>query len=171
MVLIHKRDVDIIEMLKNYKLIKPDQLIRLFQDNTTKHRIAALLKTKVIVEENGFLRLADQGSIKCSYNDNKAFEVLVYFMQNFKDKVTYHIPEEYPFNLLFVLNGKLYDVAVIDPGQEELQCQLINRSHAERILAVVEDLDQARKIKRLINEKEVGFFTVDETSVNFYESC
>jgi|GEM_PF-2636388 len=171
MILRHQRDIEILKILGNYKRLRKEHICRFFPDETTKYRIKALLNQKVIVEDGEYLKVNDASKIKYSYNEDKAFEVLLYFIEHFKDKVEHHSPEEYPFTLFFTLNNKLYDVAVIEPGQEDIQCQLINNSMAGRVLIVVENMAQAQKVKSLIRDKELGYITIDNGEVSYYEDA
>lgn len=71
-----------------------------------------------------------------------ALEVLVYF----KKKVKWHVRGNYPYCISFYMNNKVFDVVVIMEGEEAMMSALINRTIAERVIAVVEKADSIRNL-------------------------
>lgn len=84
----------------------------------------------------------------------KALEVLVYF----RKKVKWHMRSEFPYHITFYMNDKVFDIAVIEEGEETMMSAAINRTRAERIIAVVEN---AENIKQTKIDKTLRFCTVN----------
>lgn len=165
MIIRHQRDYEIIEMLRKYGPLKREQLIRYWGDENTKYRLKSLLRNKEIKEENGFIDCTTSFS-KGRDNQYKAFELLI----KFKNEITSHYPADYPFTMIFSKDNKLYDVAVIDEGQEVIQCDLINRTGAKNIIAIIKDEEQAIIVKKMIDkEKNLTFLIIEEGNIEMLE--
>jgi len=165
MLLKHVRDVEIIDLLRKYGPLTQDQLIRYFGDETTKHRLKALIRDKEIRENGGFL---DITGARKGYGElkHKAFELLI----KFKDSIQMHEASDYPFDLVYIRNNNVYDVAVIERGQEMIQAQLINRSQAKRIVLIVENEKQAQIVRECLNtDANIVFLIVEGSNVEMLE--
>jgi hypothetical protein len=84
----------------------------------------------------------------------KALEVLVHF----KKKVNWHMHGDFPFQISFYMNDKVFDVAVIEEGEEAMMSAAINRTYAERVIAVI---DREENISRIKINKPVRYCTVN----------
>jgi hypothetical protein len=83
-----------------------------------------------------------------------ALEVLVHF----RKKIKWHMHGEFPYHITFYMNDKVFDVAVIEEGEEAMMSAAINRTTVERVIAVIEDLESIKQIKI---DKTLRFCTVN----------
>lgn len=141
-------EVEIIKVLENYGYLKEDQIIKYFKSEKTEKCLGFLYSKGLITRRDGFVALRGVSSDPSAI---KAFDVLLYF----RDEIETHWPATYPFTIYFMKAGKHYDVAVIPPGSETVICAVINRSCAERVIAVIDSEEQIDEIEI---EKPVLFF-------------
>ncbi|URZ05934.1 DUF5697 family protein [Clostridium felsineum] len=95
----------------------------------------------------------------------RAIDIYIYLINADKEKnIEWCTLNEFPFVMSFFRNGKVFDVAVIEEGEELIYSTAINRSVAERIIIVIENEKQIEKIK--INEK-VKYCTIKDGAVIF----
>lgn len=74
--------------------------------------------------------------------------------------------ESFPFTLAFFRNDKVFDVSVIDEGEELIHSAAINRTAAERVIVILERQSQIQKIK--IN-KQVKYCIINDGVVIFLQ--
>lgn len=65
---------------------------------------------------------------------------------------------DFPFQISFYMNDKVFDVAVIEEGEEAMMSAAINRTYAERVIAVVQNIES---IKQIRIDKPIRFCTVN----------
>ena len=95
----------------------------------------------------------------------RALDVYIYLVNADKEiSIEWCTLNKFPFEMSFFRNGKVFDVAVINEGEELIYSAAINRKDSERIIILVEDQEQIKKIK--INEK-VKYCTVKNGAVIF----
>lgn len=61
--------------------------------------------------------------------------------------ITWCQPVEFPFTISLFRNGKVFDIAVLEEGEEVIFCTAIDRSISKRVIVVIRDLEQVKKIK------------------------
>lgn len=98
-----------------------------------------------LIEENVYVPIGNKAANK------KILRVLdVYIHLAYADsKVPIEWCEivDFPFILAFFRNNKIFHIAVIDEGEELAYSTAINRSEAERIILILENVSQMEKIK------------------------
>ncbi|NJD02369.1 MAG: hypothetical protein FIA99_07205 [Ruminiclostridium sp.] len=141
-------EVEILKVLENYGYLKEDQIKKYFKNEKTEKHLGFLYSKGLITRRDGFAALR---GVPADPSVIKAFEVLLYY----RDEIETHWPATYPFTIYFMRGGKHYDVAVIPPGSETIMCTVINRSYAERVIAVIDSEEQIDEIEI---EKPVLFF-------------
>ena len=141
-------ETDILKLLENYGCLKESQIHKYYNKDKTDLVLGFLYKKGLITRKDGAVALR---GLSCNEDIQKAFEVLLHFRDELQD----HWPVAYPFVLYFMKNNKPYDVAVVVPGNEAVLSAVINRSFAQRVIAVIENKEQ---ISELEIEKPVLFF-------------
>lgn len=76
----------------------------------------------------------------------KALEVYSYLSKT-DIPIDWCEPVEFPFTLSLFRNGKVFDIAVLEDGDEVIYCTSIDRSFSERVIVVLDNKDQVKKIK------------------------
>lgn len=74
--------------------------------------------------------------------------------------------ESFPFTLAFFRNDKVFDICVINEGEELIYAAAVNRTAAERVIVMFEKLNQIEKFK--IN-KQVKYCTIKDGAVIFLQ--
>lgn len=74
--------------------------------------------------------------------------------------------ESFPFTLAFFRNDKVFDISVINEGEELIYAAAINRTAAERVIVMFEKPSQIEKFK--IN-KQVKYCTIKDGVVIFLQ--
>lgn len=152
-------DEKIMDSLSKFKRLKIYQLKRTLDrpETAVDNRLRTLAARKYIeITEDGFVQIPANVQPKCTPNEHKVFDILIHF----KDDIDGYYMGEFPFYLLFTMHDAVYDVAIFDdPILEVTQVTLINRSPAERIIAIIRDTDQ---MNRLAIEKNVMYITIDD---------
>ena len=151
-----KEDEEIIDFMKQYVKVEKTHLQKIFKSS----RLEKLIKSGLLKEE-GLSLLNTKGDTKLKHNHlSKAVEVLIHLW----DKVEYHTVTDYPFAIYIIMKGKGYDVAYIEPGSEPIISQVINRSQSEKVIAILDDIEQAAKmsitkpVRYCVIRPEVEFF-------------
>ena len=145
-------ETEILKLLESYGCLKESQIQKYFKNEKTDMRLGFLHNKGLITRKDGDAALR---GLSCNVDSQRAFEVLLHFRDELQD----HRPVSYPFILYFMKNNKPYDVAVISRGSEAVLSAVINRSFAERVVAVIESKEQ---ISELEIEKPVLFFIPDD---------
>ncbi|KHD38167.1 hypothetical protein NL50_01275 [Clostridium acetobutylicum] len=87
------------------------------------------------------------------------------YLNNGGIPVEWCMPQDFPFTIAFFRNSKVFDVAVINEGEENIYSSAINRGVSERVIAVISEENQKEKIK--IN-KQIKCCTIEDGVVNFF---
>lgn len=117
-----------------------------------------------VIEENIYVPM---GKRKVNNKILKALDVCIYL-----NSIDNHVPiewcniENFPFTFVFFRNNKVFDITVIDEGEELIYSQAINRSAAERIIVILDKLSQVEKMK--IN-KQAKYCTIKDGAVIFLQ--
>lgn len=141
-------ETEILKLLESYGFLKELQIHKYFKSEKTEKCLGFLYSKGLITRYDGFAALR---GVQSDPSAIKAFEVLLYY----RDEIDTHWPATYPFTIFFMKGGKHYDVAVIPPGNETILSAVINRSYAERVIAVIDSKEQINEIEI---EKPVLFF-------------
>lgn len=131
-------DDKIIDFLKTYGQVRKVSLEALFSNL----RINRLIQKGIAVEECGMIKLKG-----CYEPGQSNMHYAVDLLVNLKDNVTFHTLNQHPFLMFLIMNDKPYDVAVIEPGSEAIYKNLIERSSAENVIAIVSETSQAENLK------------------------
>lgn len=144
-------ETEVLKLLEDYGCLKESHIFQYFKNEKTGKYLDFLHRKGLIKRQDGLVSLR---GVHSDANTIKAFEVLIHF----KDELQDHWPATYPFTIYFMKKNKPYDVVVIPPGSELVLSAVITRSYAERVIAVIESMEQ---IDRIEIEKPVLFFIPD----------
>lgn len=147
-----KEELEILKLLENYPCLKEEQIIKYYDNSKTGIYLNFLQSKGLIVKKDGLALL--RGSPE-NADFLKAFEVLLYY----KAEINNHWPVGYPFTIYFMRNNMHYDIAVAKAGDEESLSAVINRSASQKVIIVIEDVEQ---INLLPVEKPVLYFIPGE---------
>lgn len=142
-------DEKIINFLKTYGQVKKSSLEALFNPQ----RINKLVRKGLISEECNFVKMNNMYEPPQS-NMHYAVELL----EHLKDKVSYYDLNQHPYLMFFIMNEIPYDITVIEPGTEAIYLNLIDRTAAENVIAIIADPKQAEKLH---SEKIKYFCTLE----------
>ena len=97
----------------------------------------------------------------------------VWVLLDFRDELEYHSAGEYPVQILFFARGEVYEIIMVQAGQETLMNRLFSDREKEqkescrRILLV----DDPAQIELLNIPGAVGYCTVDGEQVTYYQDA
>ena len=122
--MIHTRDnyeketTEIIRIISDYRTLMYEQIMRIFNKKSeiAQNIIARLINQKRIIYdvETAMLSYGLEQETKPDMDLIKAFWVLV----DFYDNVEFHYPSEYPAQIAFFMDSKLYEIIKADYGKE-----------------------------------------------------
>lgn len=138
----------ILKLIEDYNCLLEEQLLRYFEDTKTEMYIRFLCSKGLAKRQNGLVVLS---GFRGDTAVVKAFEVILYY----RNEIQNHWPSQPPYEIYFMKGDRHYDIAVIKPGEEIVKSAQINRSTAERVIAVIDNKDQ---IEAMEIEKPVLFF-------------
>ena len=93
----------------------------------------------------------------------KAIDVFIH-LNDCNVEVDWFFAEDYPFTLAFCKKGNAFDIADIKVSNENSIVEAINRSKAEKVIAIVEDVAQMERVQI---EKMVRFAIIKNDEVLF----
>jgi len=131
------KERQLINFMREYKTATRQQLKELV--NATDRLLEKAVNSTMIRQDGEIYYLGT----KPDYKMIKALEVLVHF----KKKANWHMHGDFPFQISFYMNEKVFDVAVIEEGEEAMMSAAINRTMAERVIAVIDKEDSISKLK------------------------
>jgi len=148
------KERQLINFMREYKTATRQQLKELV--NATDRLLEKAVNSTMIRQDGEIYYLGS----KPDYRMIKALEVLVHF----RKRVSWHMRGDFPYQISFYMNDKVFDVAVIEEGEEAMMSAAINRTIAERVIAVIAKETSIDKIN--IN-KPVRFCTINP--IRFYD--
>jgi hypothetical protein len=141
-------ELAILRLLEDYGSLCKEQISRYFNNDRTDMYLEFLRRKALISLDKNMAILRNT---RPSDSAIKAFEVLIHF----KDDIREHHPASSPYTLFYIRGNRLYDVAVINPGDESNMSTAINQTNSERVVAVIEKKEQIDEIRI---DKPVLFF-------------
>lgn len=168
MYFLNNKQQEVIKIINKFGSIKKNQLEILSGRNDIDKILEPVFKQKkapIKIENNIFLSIFQNTNEKML----AAISVLSYIYKAGKD-IEWYDTEDFPFILAFIRNEKVFDVAVINRGEELIYAAAINRSVAERIIIVLEDESQIQKIKINDSNKQKKYCIIKEDKINFLET-
>ena len=142
------KERQLINFMREYKTATRQQLKELV--NATDRLLEKAVNSTMIRQDGEIYYLGS----KPDYRMIKALEVLVHF----RKRVSWHMRGDFPYQISFYMNDKVFDVAVIEEGEEAMMSAAINRTYAERVIAVVQNIES---IKQIRIDKPIRFCTVN----------
>ena len=138
----------ILKLLEDYNCLTEEQLLRYFEDSKTEMYIRFLCSKGLAKRQDSLIVL---NGFRGGTSITRAFEVILYYHSEIQN----HWPSQPPYEIYFMKGNRHYDIAVIKPGEEIAKSAQINRTTAERVIAVIDDKDQVNATEI---EKPVLFF-------------
>lgn len=120
-------------------------------ENITKIKNVDKVMNPLVKQKNGDVKQEDDRYFLSSLKKPdaklmKALEVYSY-LSNTNKPVEWCMPVEFPFTVSLFRNNKVFDIAVLDEGEEIVYCPAINRSNSERVLFILDDIKQIKNIR------------------------
>lgn len=159
MLYINNKDKKLLDLINMFGCIKERQIEALVGKKYEK-QISHLLSSKLINRHDDIYMTIYQDKI--DYNMLKCIDLFIYF----NEKIGWYSAEEYPFYIAVMLGDNVYDITTVSSGEESMIYPVINRSKAERVIMIVDDVES---IKKLNIEKPVRYCTVNP--VKFFRKC
>jgi len=131
------KERQLINFMREYKTATRQQLRELV--NATDRLLEKAVSSTMIRQDGEIYYLGS----KPDYRMIKALEVLVHF----RKRVSWHMRGDFPYQISFYMNDKVFDVAVIEEGEEAMMSAAINRTIAERVIAVIDREDSISKLR------------------------
>ncbi|PJI06549.1 MULTISPECIES: DUF5697 family protein [Clostridium] len=161
---INSKQEKILESINKFGCMTYDQIKKLNKISDLDKQIKTLIRQRKlkVIQDNIYVPI---GIREVNRKILKAIDIYIYLISADKEiSIEWCTLNKFPFEMSFFRNGKVFDVAVIESGEELIYSAAINRSTAERIIIVIDNEDQIEKIK--INEK-VKYCTVKDGAVIF----
>ncbi|URZ15462.1 DUF5697 family protein [Clostridium felsineum] len=154
----------ILNLINKFGCMTYDQIKKLNNLRNLDKQLKTLVRQKMlkIIEDNIYVPI---GIREINRKILRAIDIYIYLINADKEKnIEWCTLNDFPFVMSFFRNGKVFDVAVIEEGEELIYSTAINRKASERIIIIIENKDQIEKIK--INEK-VKYCTIKDGAVIF----
>lgn len=161
---INSKQEKILNLINKFGCMTYEQIKRLNKISDLDKQLKTLVRQRKlkVMEDNIYVPI---GIREVNRKVLRAIDVYIYLINADKEtSIEWCTLNKFPFEMSFFRNGKVFDVAVLNEGEELIYSGAINRSTAERIIIVIENEDQIKKIK--INEK-VKYCTVKNGAVIF----
>lgn len=127
----------LINFMREYKSATKEQLKEFV--GASDKLLEKALKTTMIRRDGAVYYLGAKPDEKVI----KALDVLMHF----KKQAKWHIRSNFPFQVSFYMNNKVFDVVTIDEGEEAMISAAVNRTAAERVIAIIPDEESKDKVK------------------------
>lgn len=162
---LNNKHKSILHIITKFSCIKKKQLKDLTGIKHMDPLLSDLIKQGIINVKDDIYFVTGQNNINKKVL--KALDIYVYLNSMDKENpVEWCELSQFPFVLTLFRNNKVYDLAVIDQGEETSFISSINRSIAERVIVVIENPLQIEKIK---TEKELRICIIEDNDLKFYE--
>ncbi|MCR3758462.1 hypothetical protein KYB31_05560 [Clostridium felsineum] len=161
---VNSKQEKILENIKKFGYMTYDQIKKVNNLRDLDKQLKTLVRQRKlkILEDNIYVPI---GIKEINKKVLKAVDIYIYLINVDKEtSIEWCTLNEFPFLMSFFRNGKVFDVAVIEEGEELIYSTAINRKASERIIIVIENEEQIEKIK--INEK-VKYCTIKDGAVIF----
>lgn len=150
-----------------YQVLLEGQLLRLYpgKESVVRNLLSYLRKQGRIGYEDGlyFMAPGKPDSIDCG------LLAAVWVLLDFIEQVEYHSVGDYPAKLIFIADGKVYEVIHIERGKETMMCQIMGRRGDDTPLPLVL-VDDPAQINGLELPNVCGYCTVSpDGEVQYYQ--
>ena len=159
----------IIRVLSDYRALTREQVLRMFpkKNEIVQNIVARLVKQKRIIydEKTKMLSYGTELKEQPDINLIKAFWVLL----DLYDTVEFHYPSQYPAQIAFFMDAKLYEIIKADYGKETVINHLLSlqsEGSPERIIMV----DNEEQIAEITADNILCFCIVgDKGEIEYFK--
>lgn len=150
-----------------YRALRKEQLLRLYPG---KEQSVRMLLDYLVKQS----RIYNIGTVYCadpSCADSVDWGLLaaVWVLVDFIDRVEFHSIGEFPAKVIFIADGKVYEVVHIERGKETMMCQIMGRRGDDTPLPLVL-VDDPAQINGLELPNVCGYCTVSpDGEVQYYQ--
>lgn len=161
----NKKQKQVLDLVNKFGCIREDQLQVISRIYKIKNCLESLVVAKKIMEPINSIFTSIAARNKISKSMLNSLDVCMKL--NKTDlPIEWCEIETFPFSLVFFRNGKVFDIANIKISNQTAIVEAINRSEAERIIAIIENKSQ---IKQINLSKQVMFAYVKNKEVSFIQ--
>lgn len=161
---INLKQQKILESINKFGCMTYNQIERFSKSKNLDKELKVLVNRKKvkIIDDNIYIPV---GKREVNNKVIKALEVCTYLNSiDSQISIEWCNLENFPFTLVFFRNDRIFDISVINEGEELIYSAAVNRTSAERVIVILEELNQIEKLK--IN-KQVKYCTVKDGAVIF----
>lgn len=169
MYFLNSKQQELIKIINKFGSIKKSQLEILSGRNDIDRILEPVFKQKkapIKLEDDVFLSVFKNADKKML----AALSILSYIYESGPEDVVWYGTEDFPFILAFIRNEKVFDISVVEQGEELIYAAAINRSVAERIVIILEDESQIKKIKINDINKQKKYCIIKDREITFLET-
>lgn len=163
---INLKQQKILDNINKFGGMTYDQIERFNKLKNLDKELKALVNMKKVkvIKDNIYVPV---GRGKVNNKVIKALEVCTYLNSiDSEISIEWCNLESFPFTLAFFRNDKVFDISVINEGEELIYSGIINRTAVERVIVMLERQSQIEKLK--IN-KRVKYCTIKSGAVIFLQ--
>ena len=159
--------MSILRDLSTYHCMAREQLLRMHpgKEDKVDKLISYLARQKRIRLEGAYCYAAseDEGA-----KDKKTIAAL-WVLADFIERVDFHATGNFPAQVIFVSNDKIYEIAYVEKGREALISQLLDEK-GEKDSGYIIIVEAEEQIEKLDYSSILGYCTVSEDGqVNYYQ--
>ena len=150
-----------------YRVLRKEQLLRLYpgKEQSVRMLLDYLVKQSRIYHI-GTVYCADPS---CADGVDRGLLAAVWVLVDFIDRVEFHSIGEFPAKVIFIADGKVYEVIHIERGKETMMCQIMGRRGDDTPLPLVL-VDDPAQINGLELPNVCGYCTVSlDGEVQYYQ--
>lgn len=163
---INSKQQKILESISKFGVMTYNQLEEFNQLKNLDKELKSLINRKKlrVINDNIYVPV---GKREVNSKVIKALEVCTYLNSiDSEISIEWCNLESFPFTLAFFRNDKVFDISVINEGEELIYSGAVNRTVVERVIVILEKPNQIEKMK--IN-KQVKYCTIKNGAVIFLQ--
>lgn len=156
-----KEASELLRDISNYHCIRKEQLLHMYSKNesTINNLLSYLVKQGRIY----YNPITDIYYDSPEFKTDKEMLAAIWVLIDFKEKVQYHSPDDFPVKIIFFANEEIYEIIYISPDKESLiEHKLSSSDDDSKKIIIVEELQQIEHI----HIPAAAFCTVDIDSGN-----
>lgn len=157
---------EILDIVNKFRCISYDQIKKLtgFKDLDKELKVVLMQKRIKEAEEKVYCTVSSK---EIDTKILKVLDVYIFLKSSGKSgEEAWCQRQEFPFTAAIFFNGKIFDVGVINNGEENNYLAAMDRSRAERIIIILQEESQVNKIKL---NKMFRYCIIKNGAVNFFE--
>ncbi len=153
--------------ISNYRVLKEEQLLRLYPDKRSK--VKNLLD--YLTKQGRIFRVGDLycANPECADNIDQGLLSAVWVLADFSDRMEYHAIGDFPVKIIFSADGEVYEIVHAESGREALLTYVMGQERKEppHYIVLVDDVEQ---IAELDLPNVNGYCTVSpDGTVQYYQ--